>query len=59
VLLGVLEGKAKTLQLRVDLGALPAVSQLAISVESKSKVEQVRAPALPYLWTGAWVKKAL
>jgi catechol 2,3-dioxygenase-like lactoylglutathione lyase family enzyme len=59
VLLGVIVGKVKTLQMPVDPKALQGVSRLAVSVESKSKVEQVVTPALPYLWTGAWVQKAL
>jgi anti-sigma-K factor RskA len=58
-LLGVLESKAKTLQVPAQLQNLQGVTQLAISVESKSAVVPASTPALPYLFIGAWVQKAL
>ena len=57
--LGVITSKAVTLRLRAAANALQGVDQLAISVEDKGGVGPARGPRLPYLFQGAWVKKAL
>jgi anti-sigma-K factor RskA len=57
--LGVLTPKLKTLRLTVGEQAMAGVQQLAISVENRGGVSQAQGPRLPYLFTGALVRKAL
>ena len=57
--LGVLTPKIKTAQVRVSDKVLSQAKGLAVSVENKGGVEADRPPRLPYLFTGALIKKAL
>jgi len=57
--LGVLTAKIKTVQVPVSEGILAQAKSLAISVENKGGAQVGQAPRLPYLYTGAVVKKAL
>jgi len=57
--LGVLPTKLKTAQVPVTDKILSQATSLAISVEEKGGVELGRLPRLPYLFTGALIKKAL
>jgi anti-sigma-K factor RskA len=57
--LGVLTPKLKTLRLGVGTQALDGVPRLAISVENKGGVPDSQGPRLPWLFTGAVIRKAL
>jgi anti-sigma-K factor RskA len=57
--LGVLTAKLKTLRLPANEQTLADVAQLAISVENKGGVTNGQGPRLPYLFTGAVIRKAL
>ncbi len=57
--LGVLSPGLRTLQLRVTEATLAQTKTLAVSVESKGGVEAGQLPSLPYLFTGALIRKAL
>jgi len=57
--LGVLTPKLKTAQLAATDKALSKITQLAISVETRGGVEPGTEPRLPFLYTGALIKKAL
>jgi anti-sigma-K factor RskA len=57
--LGVITSKFKTLQMPAPAGALDGADQLAISVENKETVTEVRQPSLPWLFRGWLVQKAL
>jgi len=57
--LGTLPPKLKTLRLPVSEQALAGVQRLAISVENRGGVTEAQGPRLPYLFTGALVRKAL
>jgi anti-sigma-K factor RskA len=57
--LGTLTPKLKTLRLSTDVQALSGVPKLAISVENKGGVTDAQGPRLPWLFTGAVVRKAL
>ena len=56
--LGVLTAKIRTAQLPMTDKALASVTDLAISVENRGGVEPGTLPRLPYLYTGALIKKA-
>jgi len=57
--LGVMAAKLKTLRLSADEQTLAEVTRLAISVENKGGVSDGQGPRLPYLFTGAVIRKAL
>lgn len=57
--LGVVQSTIKTPRLQISEQALTNASRLAISVESRGGVTQSQGPRLPYLFSGAWVRKAL
>jgi anti-sigma-K factor RskA len=57
--LGVLESKGRTLRLPASEKSLPGMTQLAISVEDKGGVAEIKGPRLPYLFKGHLVQKAL
>jgi anti-sigma-K factor RskA len=57
--LGVLTTKIKTAQLPATDSILSQAAGLAVSVENKGGVEPGSQPRLPYLFTGALIKKAL
>jgi anti-sigma-K factor RskA len=57
--LGVLTPKLKTLRLSADAQALAGVPRLGISVENKGGVSDTQGPRLPWLFTGALIRKAL
>ena len=57
--LGVLPARLPTARVGADVQALDGTVRLAISVESKGGVSQAQGPRLPYLFSGAWVRKAL
>ena len=57
--LGVLTPKLRTQALAINPSALDTAQQLAISVENRGGATAGHAPRLPYLFTGAVVKKAL
>ena len=57
--IGILESRGKTLRLVANEKTLFNVSELAISVENKGGVEPDKGPRLPYIFTGAVVRKAL
>jgi anti-sigma-K factor RskA len=57
--LGVLTTKIKTAQLPVTDKILSQATALAISVENKGGVAADRPPRLPYLFTGALIRKAV
>jgi len=59
VSLGVLPSRSKTVRVAVDGPVLDGAKALAISVEDKGGVEPFKGPRLPYLYQGAWVRKAL
>ncbi len=59
VSLGVLPTRAKTVRIALNGTALDSMTALAISVEEKGGVDPQRGPRLPYLYQGAWIKKAL
>jgi anti-sigma-K factor RskA len=56
--LGVLTPKIRTAQLAMTDGTLSSVTDLAISVENRGGVEPGTPPRLPYLYSGALIKKA-
>jgi anti-sigma-K factor RskA len=56
--LGVLTPKIRTAQLPMNDKTLSSITDLAISVENRGGVEPGTPPRLPYLYTGALVKKA-
>jgi len=57
--LGIIQNGIKTPQVKAGKQALTGAERLAISVEAKGGVAEGRGPSLPYLFTGAWVRKAL
>jgi anti-sigma-K factor RskA len=57
--LGVMTAKLKTLRLPATEQTLADVAQLAISVENKGGVSAGQGPRLPYLFTGAVIRKAI
>jgi len=57
--LGVLTPKIRTAQVRVSDKILSQATGLAVSVENKGGVEEGRPPRLPYLYTGALIRKAI
>jgi anti-sigma-K factor RskA len=57
--LGVLTTKIKTAQLPVTDKILSQATTLAVSVENKGGVEADRPPRLPYLFTGALIRKTM
>ncbi|WP_342616333.1 anti-sigma factor [Rhodoferax sp. GW822-FHT02A01] len=57
--LGVVQSTIKTPRLEIGEQALTNASRLAISVESRGGVPQSQGPRLPYLFSGALVRKAL
>ena len=57
--IGVLTPKIKTQALALNPSTLNNTQQLAISVENKGGAADGSPPRLPYLFTGAVVKKAL
>lgn len=57
--LGVLTPKIKTAQVHASDKILSQAKGLAVSVEIKGGVEAGSPPRLPYLFTGALIKKAL
>ena len=57
--LGVLTPRLKTQALAINSAALDTAQQLAISVENKGGATVGHAPRLPFLFTGAVVKKAM
>jgi len=57
--LGIVQNGIKTPRVAVSEESLTGVSGLAISVEAKGGVQQGRGPRLPYLFTGAWIRKAI
>ena len=57
--LGILQRGIVTPQVKASEQALTQVERLAISVEAKGGVAEGRGPSLPYLFNGAWVRKAL
>lgn len=57
--LGVITPRIKTAQLPVTDQILSLAKGLAVSVEKKGGVEANQPPRLPYLFTGALIKKAL
>ncbi len=57
--LGVMAAKLKTLRLPANEQTLAEVTRLAISVENKGGVSDGQGPRLPYLFTGAVIRKAL
>jgi anti-sigma-K factor RskA len=57
--LGILQSGIKTPQVKFSEQALTQVERLAISVEPKGGAPEGRGPSLPYLFSGAWVRKAL
>jgi anti-sigma-K factor RskA len=57
--LGVMTAKLKTLRLPATEQTLAEISNLAISVENKGGVSDSQGPRLPYLFSGALVRKAL
>ena len=59
VSLGVVQSTIKTPQLQISEQALTNASRLAISVESRGGVTESQGPRLPYLFSGALVRKAL
>lgn len=57
--LGLLQPKQKTQQLAVAATTLTNVTQLTVSVERRNSPEPAQVPQQPYLFSGAWLKKAL
>jgi anti-sigma-K factor RskA len=57
--LGLVTPKLKTLRLPVSEQALAGIDKLAMSVEAKGGVSEQQGPRLPYLWTGALIRKAI
>ena len=57
--LGVMTAKLKTLRLPANEQTLVEVARLAISVENKGGVSDGQGPRLPYLFSGAVIRKAL
>ena len=57
--LGVMTAKLKTLRLPATAQTLAEVPRLAISVENKGGVSDRQGPRLPYLFSGAVIRKAL
>ena len=57
--LGILQRGIVTPQVKAGEQALTQVKRLAISVEDKGGVPEGQGPRLPYLFSGAWVRKAL
>jgi anti-sigma-K factor RskA len=57
--LGVMTPKLKTLRLAANDKTLTEVTHLAISAENKGGVSESQGPSLPYLFTGAVIRKAL
>lgn len=56
--LGIAQSGIKTPRVAVSEQALTDATRLAISVEAKGGVTEGRGPRLPYLFTGALVRKA-
>jgi anti-sigma-K factor RskA len=56
--LGVLTPKIRTAQLPMTDKTLSSIADLAISVENRGGIEPGTPPRLPYLYSGALVKKA-
>jgi anti-sigma-K factor RskA len=59
VSLGVVQSTIKTPRLQIGEQVLTNTSRLAISVESRGGVSKSQGPRLPYLFSGALVRKAL
>jgi anti-sigma-K factor RskA len=57
--LGVVQSTIKTPRLQISEQALTNAKRLAISVESRGGATLSQGPRLPYLFSGAWVHKAL
>lgn len=57
--LGLLLPKQPTQQLPATAAALANVARLAISVERRDRPEPAPTPQQPYLFSGAWLHKAL
>jgi len=57
--LGVVQNGIKTPRVAASESALTGVARLAISVEAKGGVSERQGPRLPYLFTGALVRKAI
>ena len=57
--LGVLPVRLQTLRLPANALALDGAERLAISVENRGGVSQAQGPRLPYLFSGAWLTRAL
>ncbi len=57
--LGVIESKLQTLEMPAQEIQLQGITELAISVEKKGGVPEANGPALPWLFKGALVQKAL
>lgn len=57
--LGVIQSGIKTPRVPAIEAALAGATRLAISVEAKGGVAESQGPRLPYLFTGALVRKAL
>ena len=56
--LGIVQNGIKTPRVEASAQALAGASRLAISVEAKGGVSQTQGPRLPYLFSGALVRKA-
>jgi anti-sigma-K factor RskA len=57
--LGLLESKQATLRVMAQEKDLVGVTELAISAENKGGADPARGPALPYLFKGTWIQKAI
>lgn len=57
--LGLLARGVKTLRIPVQAAQLEAAAQLGISVENVGGVADAQGPSLPWLFKGAWLKKAM